>query len=451
MIEDLISKNEGKTLEFKENTKSLSKIIQTVIAFANTAGGFIVIGIKDNNKKIVGIKDILKEEERLANAIADSVEPLITPNFQFGSLRKKDLLIIHVPYSIGPYYLKSKGKKNSTFIRFGSTNRLADRKTIEEISRSKDHIFYDELPCLQASKEALDFELGKKLFYKDSKKFTYQNAKSLGLLISNQNHEYSSIGGILLLGKRNIREKLFPNTTIRCARFKGRSKVNFIDQIDIYETLPLAVDIILEFIKKHSMVGYKIGSIRRKEIFQYPPQVVREAVINAIVHADYSIKGSNIQIAIFDNRIEITNPGALPFGLSLDSALSGFSQLRNKIIGRVFKELGLIEQWGTGLNRMIEICQKRGISKPVFEEIDHYFKVTLFHDSKISQISEKWEKEIIEYINKNNKITAKQAQKIWKITPRTTTTRLKKMIDKGIIIEISTGPYDPNKIFIKPK
>ena len=137
----------------------------------------------------------------------------------------------------------------------------------------------------------------------------------------------------------------------------------------------------------------------------------------------------------------ITNPGALPFGLSLDSALLGFSQLRNKIIGRVFRELELIEQWGTGLNRIIETCQNQGISKPIFEEIDHYFKVSLFNDYETSQFLEKWEKEIIEYINKNNKITAKQAQKIWKVTPRTTTTRLKKMSDKGVIIEISTGPY----------
>ncbi len=451
MIEDLISRNEGKTLEFKENTQPLEKIIQTIIAFANTAGGVIVIGVKDLKKEVIGIQNVLREEGRLANAIADSIEPLLTPNIQLTSWRRRDLIVIQVPYSIGPYYLKSKGKEVGTFIRFGSTNRLADNATIEAISRSKYHLFYDELPCHQALKEDIDYELGKELFSKVSKKFTPQNAKSIELLVSYQGHEVPSVGGMLLFGKSEKRNEIFPNAMIRCARFKGKSKVNFIDQLDVYESLPLAVEIVLGFVRKHSMVGYEIESVRRKEVFEYPPQVVREAVINALVHADYSVKGSNIQIAIFDDRIEITNPGALPFGLSLETAISGFSQLRNKVIGRVFRELNLIEHWGTGLGRMIEICQDQGISEPLFEEIDNYFKVTLFHGAKSAQISEKWEEQIVKYLNEEKEITPKQAQQIWNVTSRTTTTRLKKMSEKGLIVEVSTGPYDPYKTFVKPR
>jgi len=450
MIQDFLARDEDKTLEFKENTRSISNIIRTVIAFANTAGGTIIIGVKDKSKEVVGIQDILKEEERLSNAIADSIEPLFTPGFQFCSWRKRDLLVIHIPHSIGPYYLKSKGKALGTFIRFGSTNRLADQRVVDAISRLKQHQFYDELPCLQTTKNDLDFELGKDLFSRVSKKFTIQNARSLELLISHQDHELLSIGGVLLFGNLEKRMKVLSNTMIRCARFKGKSKVNFIDQLDVSEPLPLAIDCILDFIRKHSMVGYEIKSTQRKEVYQYPPQVVREAVINALVHADYSQKGSAIQIAIFDDRIEITNPGALPFGLSLKTALSGFSQLRNKVIGRVFRELNLVESWGTGLRRMIEICQNQGISVPQFEELDNYFRVTLYPSSNLSRILEKWEEDLIEYLRKNHEITAKQAQKIWEITSRTTSSRLKKMSEKGLIIEISTGPYDPHKIFVKP-
>ncbi len=451
MIEDLITKNEGKTLEFKENTKSLTKIIQTVIAFANTAGGTIVIGVKDRKKEIVGIQDILIEEERLASAIADSIEPLITPSFQLSSWRQRDLLVIHVPYSIGPYFLKAKGREGGTFIRFGSTNRTADRATIEAITRSKQRQFYDELPCYQTSNEDLDFDLGKKLFSKISKKFTPQNARSLELLVHHQGHELPSIGGILLFGKQEKRMEIFPNAMVRCAKFQGKTKVKFIDQLDICGPLPLAVDSAFEFVKKHSMVAYEIEAVRRKEVPQYPPQVVREAIINALVHADYSVKGSTIQIAIFEDRMEITNPGALPFGLSMETALSGFSQLRNKVIGRVFQELDLIEHWGTGLGRMIEICQDQGISEPLFEEVDNYFRVTLFHGNKSPQISEKWEEALIEYLSKNDEVTAKQAQKIWDVTARTTTTRLKKMKEKRLVVEVSTGPYDSRKTFIKPR
>ena len=111
---------------------------------------------------------------------------------------------------------------------------------------------------------------------------------------------------------------------------------------------------------------------------EYPAVAVREAITNAILHADYSIRGSTITVAIFDDRIEITNPGALPFGLDLESALAGFSQLRNKIIGHVFKELHLIEQWGSGLGRMIEEYQKINVQLPKFEERGYFFRTTLY-------------------------------------------------------------------------
>ena len=233
-------------------------------------------------------------------------------------------------------------------------------------------------------------------------------------------------------------------------RYKGNSKVTFLDQVDVCEPLPLSVDKVLDFIKKHTTIGFEIKSVRRKEVFQYPPQVIREAVINAIVHADYSVKGSSVQVAIFDNRIEITNPGALPFGLSLETALSGFSQLRNKVIGKVFRELNLIEHWGTGLSRMKEICLNQGITQPKFEEIDHYFKVTLYQGSTKNPSTENWEVKIITYLNTHKKLTAKKAQKIWGVSSRTTSTRLKKMIQKGLVVEISTGPYDPFKTFVLP-
>lgn len=100
----------------------------------------------------------------------------------------------------------------------------------------------------------------------------------------------------------------------------------------------------IAFIERNTMTKSIIGRIHRVDIPQYPPVVLREAVINAIVHADYSFKGANIKIAIFSDRIEIKNPGALPYGLSLEKALSGVSQLRNRVIGHIFRELGLIER-----------------------------------------------------------------------------------------------------------
>jgi len=194
-----------------------------------------------------------------------------------------------------------------------------------------------------------------------------------------------------------------------------------------------------------------IGRTHRMDIPQYPPIVLREAVINAVVHADYSFKGATIQIAIFSDRIEITNPGALPYGLSLEKALSGISQLRNRVIGHIFRELGLIERWGSGLGRMMEVCHTQGIKAPKFEELDHYFRVTLYHETHQILIGVAWQQDLLEYLKQHESVTIKDASQFWNKTERTASTRLKKMLDIGLIFEVGTGPYDPKKKFFLAK
>src|SRR5690606_30595320 len=120
---------------------------------------------------------------------------------------------------------------------------------------------------------------------------------------------------------------------------------------------------------KHTLHGATIGRVRRKDTRNLPPVAIREAVINAIVHADYAQRGAPIRIAIFDDRIEIENPGLLPFGLTVEDLEEGISKLRNRVIGRVFNSLGLIEQWGSGVQRMMSACREAGLTPPVFEEL----------------------------------------------------------------------------------
>jgi len=446
MLEELLTRSEGKTLEFKENSQSLQKIIQTVVAFANTAGGIILLGVKNETKEIVGLQNILQEEEKIANAIADSVSPLLIPNLQFCSFRERDLLIITVPYSPNLYHLKSKGEIAGTFIRLGSTNRLADAHTIAEIRRLKEHTSFDRLPDYKHSSEDFDFELAKNLFADAGKKFTEAKSKSLELLIDFRSEIYPTKGGLLLFGKD--REKLFPDPIVRMIRFEGVSKSSAIDELENRSPLPQALEEVLVFIRRHTSVGSSIKGIRREESPQYSPMILREAVMNALVHADYSNQRSPIQIAIFDDRLEITNPGALPFGLSLDTAISGVSQLRNKVLGRIFRELKLTEHWGSGLKKMLETCEEQSIPPPKFEELDAFFRITLYPKSTKSQPSVSWQKPIFDYLQKHGKINAKTAQEIWQVTRRTTTTRLKEMCHSGLLVDLSTSPKDPKKEFL---
>ncbi|HEY4831606.1 MAG TPA: RNA-binding domain-containing protein, partial [Waddliaceae bacterium] len=208
MLEQLLARDEGKTLEFKENANPIQGIVHTAIAFANTAGGIILLGIKNMTKEVVGLENILQDELRVANAIAASVTPLLVPNLQFCSWRHREILIITIPYSLGPYYLTSKGEGEGTYIRLGSTNRPADAQTIAEIRRLKEHIAFDQLPDTKFRPEDLDLDLASHLFDQAGKPFTKGTAKSLALLVDHQSHQYPSKGGLLLFGKN--RETLFP-------------------------------------------------------------------------------------------------------------------------------------------------------------------------------------------------------------------------------------------------
>jgi predicted HTH transcriptional regulator len=446
MIEELIRQEEGKTLEFKENTKGLDRIIHTIVAFANTAGGKILIGIKDKTKEIVGLEDPVKEEMRLANAIADSIEPLFNPDIHVVSWRNKELLIIQVPHSIGPYYAKSKGLRKGTYIRLGSTNRLADAAILAELRRLGENECFDELPSIGCSIQDLDLEAIKTCFKKVGKKFEESTAFSLHLYVKKHSKSMPSKGAILLFGKNRMEK--FPNAIIRCVRFSGIIKDEVLDHQEIDDYLPLALDKITSFVQRNTRLSAEIGPSIRKNIAEYPPVVVKEAVTNALIHTDYSAAGSQIQVAIFDDRIEITNPGALPFGLNMDDALQGVSQLRNRVIGRCFRELDLIELWGSGLKRMILQCQKSGIATPKFEELGHFFRVTLFNRRESKPIISGWKKGLMDLIAKQREITPKDAAIFWKISDRATRVRLKKMAEEGLISEISSHAFDPQKKFI---
>lgn len=445
MLEELLTKEEGKTLEFKENTKSLQKIVQTIVAFANTAGGTLVIGIKDKTKDVMGLANVLEEEERIANAIADSVSPLLIPSLQLHTWRDRDLLLISVPHGFGPYFIKSKGLEEGTYIRFGSTNRLADTTTILEIQRLKEHKYFDEQPNFDCAVNEINFDLAKELFANISKKLTDRTAKSLGLIVQYHAKELPSNGAVLLFADHY--KDFFPDAIVRLGRFSGKDKSQIIDQQTLEVPISTALEPIIAFIRRHTSIAAEIGETRRKDIPQYPPTVVREAVINALLHTDYSIKGASIQVAIFEDRIEITNPGCLPFGLSFEAALSGISQLRNRVIGRVFRELNLIEQWGSGFGRMLNICGQQGIPLPKFEELGNFFRTTLYHSINTFAGFEEWQKQIIAYLKEHKEILPKNAQEIWEVTSRTTSSRLKKMCEQGILVEISTGPFDPQKKF----
>lgn len=456
-IEELLTHDEGKTLEFKENTKPLAKIIQTIVAFANTAGGTLVIGVRNRSKEIVGLSSALDEEERLASSIADAIAPGLFPNIYAATYRNKELLIIDVAWSsgIGPCYVRTEGKESGSYIRLGSTNRRADSATIVSIERLRENKYFDEMPAFDAHWNDLDGELAAALF--SGRRWSLEKALAMKLMIDHQRIPVASLGGILLLGIEKTRQRTFPDALVRCGRFKGKTKSIIIDEVRIASPLPTAVKHILQFIERHTSVAIEIKGLEHRQVREYPMSAVREAVVNAVVHADYSVAGASIEVCIFDDRIEITNSGALPFGLTLEAALNGRSRLRNPVIGRFFREIGFIEAWGSGLRRMIDTCETAGLQAPHFLEEGAYFSVKLFNAHQPSKVIAKmatryerrlaWVDTLLYYLKEHRTIAPKEAKTLWNITARATSSRLKRLCSQGLIVEIGTSPFDPYKKF----
>lgn len=446
MIQSLLAKNEGKTLEFKENIRSLGNIVRTVVAFANTAGGTIVIGVRDKTREIIGIKDALSDEERLANSFADSIQPMLIPDIQILAWRDRELITVTVPHLVGPYFVRAEGPDIGVYIRLGSTNRRAGSETIADIKRLTHNTFFDEQPCLKVNTEAIDFRAASELFARVSRSLPKSKLKSIGLVTEFSGREMPTQGAVLLFGKN--RRDIFPDAAIRCARFAGKDKSRFLDQAEIDEYLPQAVESAIAFIERNTRQGLQVGRLKSSVVSEYPPLAIRETVINAVVHADYSMGGGGIQIAIFDDRIEITNPGFLPYGLTIEAALSGVSRLRNRVIGRVFRELGFIEQWGSGINRIIAESIRYGIKPPQFEEVGSYFRVTLYNEPTIKYAIPEWEENLIKYLAVEQDISTKDAANFWGTSDRAARTRLRKLVEKGILFEIGTGPKDPYRKYL---
>jgi predicted HTH transcriptional regulator len=165
----------------------------------------------------------------------------------------------------------------------------------------------------------------------------------------------------------------------------------------------------------------------RKERWNLPSVAMREAIINAAAHADYAHRGAPIRLSIFDDRLEMENPGLLPFGLTVDDLRHGISKLRNRVIGRVFHELGLIEQWGSGIQRMTAACSEAGLAVPALEEIGTRFRVTLHVARTRSPAVDTTDQAILNALAGGKGSSTQEIATAIERTPRATRTRLAKL------------------------
>ena len=408
---------EGKNIEFKrEIPKRHEKLLKDVIAFSNSTGGKIFIGIEDKTNEVIGIgeKNPFRLADDISNMIFDSCTPIIDPEITIQTLEGRTVVVVEVfPGRMRPYYLKSFGKEQSSYIRINDTSRPADDRKLKELELEGQKISYDTLPeidmeysereakilCNAMEKVAYDVQTTcvTRAIQETSldseqntekteiiNKMTIEKLEDLGLLCR-IGKELQPTHAFRLMTKNKIRY-----AKIQCALFKGTERDIFIDKREFDGPLYIQLEDAYRFVLKHINLGAKIEGLHRKEAYELPVRTIRELITNAIVHRSY-LDESCIQVCVYDDRIEVTSPGMLYGGLDMQSAKSGKSKCRNTAIAESFRYMGLIEAWGTGIPRMIKECREYGLREPMFEELGDSIRVTIFRENEELEIRKRAE------------------------------------------------------------
>ncbi len=378
MIQEEIKNGESDRLEFKRTMPKKDKnVLKTIVAFANGNGGKVVFGIDDKDQNVVGVDKTQRAslQDALTNMISDSCSPQIQPTYTWVEYQGKALLIVDIPASPAcPYYIKSEGVNQGTYIRAGATTRRAEPEKIKELQLYGARQTYDatvEHASAPAGTRELDAvcQAIKEYAGKPKRPITVNQLEGWGLVERHGRKYFPSVAFRLLA--RNDLHFAF----IQCARFKGTDRAEFVDRKTydgpLYEQLENAQ----LFLMQHLICQTKINGFRREDDYEIPLPALREALANAFVHRNYLVHGC-IQVSVFDNRVEILSPGGLYAHLTVEEMRTGNSRLRNPLLAAVLMRMNIIEQWGTGIQRMESACRQAGLVAPTYHVTSDSFCVT---------------------------------------------------------------------------
>ena len=408
---------EGKNIEFKrEIPKRHEKLLKDVIAFSNSTGGKIFIGIEDKTNEVIGIgeKNPFRLADDISNMIFDSCTPIIDPEITIQTLEGRTVVVVEVfPGRMRPYYLKSFGKEQSSYIRINGTSRPADDRKLKELELEGQKISYDTLPeidmeysgreakILCNAMEKVAYDVQTTCVTREIQEMSLdpeQNTEKTEIINKMTIEKLEDLGLLCRIGKdlqpthafRLMTKNKIRYAKIQCALFKGTERDIFIDKREFDGPLYAQLEDAYRFVLKHINLGAKIEGLHRKEAYELPVRTIRELITNAVVHRSY-LDESCIQVCVYDDRIEVTSPGMLYGGLDMQSAKSGKSKCRNTAIAESFRYMGLIEAWGTGIPRMIKECREYGLREPMFEELGDSIRVTIFRENEELEIRKRAE------------------------------------------------------------
>ena len=352
----LIRQDEGTTLEFKETLSS--SFVRDLVALANTIGGRILLGVRDDGA-LIGVKDSNALRARIQNIARNCdppVEVLVEP--------VGGVLAIHVRESDGKPVQCSDG----FFWRQGAASQKLSRGEIRDFFRAEGVIRFDLTPCPRF-RYPEDFDREKFDAWLRLSGIT-EGAPVEDVLVNIEAAERAGNGllfrnvGVLFFA-RNVRH-FFSEAYITCLLAKGTDKVHILDCKDFDGGMVADIEDALRFVERNTRTAYRIEGLRRQNIPEYPARAVREAITNAVMHRDWFFEGANVFVEIYTDRIEVSSPGGLPKGLTL-ADLGHRSIRRNPLISDLLHRIGFIEKAGTGIRRIRDEARELDCPEPEFE------------------------------------------------------------------------------------
>lgn len=444
-IAGLIAEGEGKTVEFKEQFPANDNIAKTVVAFSNTAGGKLIIGV-DDGRHIVGIDpdSLFDLQDKIASIIFDSCYPNILPEIY--TINADGVLVLVVEVFRGnllPYFIKSAGKSGGVYVRLGATNRKADTQMVMELERQRRHISFDEEIAYDISLDSLDLKPIYKRFEQSGKSLDQQKLINLKLVKKEHGQSHPTNGLLILLG-------YFPHCTVKCARFKGETTELFLDKKEYHGTLFDLLDGTLTFILNHIHLRGEIKELARTDTYEIPLVALRETLVNALIHRDYVNGGRDIKVGIFDQIVTIVSPGGFPHSITKADLENGRSETRNRVIAHVFKELGLIEQWGTGIARIRSACLAQDLQEPSIDEKNDYVEVAFVRPiatdtARLRPITTDYdqlipeEARILDYLHEHSSISRKEATQLLGLGETKIKEIFNALMNQGLIERFGAG------------
>ncbi|MBI4974964.1 MAG: putative DNA binding domain-containing protein [Candidatus Omnitrophica bacterium] len=449
-LSKLIGSSESTTIEWKPSLSQINEIIESIAGFSNTDGGRIFIGISKHGDAI-GISIGKDTIEKLANRIAQHTEPRIHPHITVTKTDGKEIIIINVKESHDKLALAN----GRPYVRVGKSTRQMSKDEYEHriLEKHKDKLQFDTQVCKGAKLK--DIDNNKVRWFldkaKEEKRLVVPARTTVKDVLARLNlikNGQLINAAILFFGREP--QKFFVQAKIRVARFKGTEGNDYLDMKVLEGTIPELREKALSFIAEHTKHAVFFDANQRFDKWEYPFRALEEIFNNALAHRDYW-SSADIHLSIYDDRIEVWNPGELPKPLTPAMLKRKHLSIpRNRFLAERLYYIKYIEHWGKGTNRIVEAMREEKLSDPIFEELSGGLNVTLMgpgkafekviEDQKLHKLDlNDRQKKAIKFIKQHGEISRKQYVDLAGISVRQANRDLNDLIDKKVVAPIGSG------------